>query len=363
MLPVLALAGCAPNSANHGPSAPAKVVARPFTPAPAPGRLTSEPGGPVFELIPPGGPGPIAVVDWTGRVLGTLAQRNTIEPASVSADGLRMLWNDGVVTDPTGAVVGSVPSGDPLHDIFAVAWATDDRTLCGISPGPDAHESSKGLIGEADIEVVDTVTGATHRAGPVGRLDAMQATVGVVVCRPDADLAVIAVDQTSTATAAVDVVRLSTGAMTAHDAVASSTFPVVSPDGTLLAEPAVDYSGTAILSIPSGAIVGRVDGGRVVAFSGDGSRVVVESYGGAAHPGQTRVIDWRSNTVLADGLHAPLDGAVAGEAVATRPGGGELLMLVYRGSTIPTAVLVDADGVVTSIDAPALELLPGMRTV
>jgi hypothetical protein len=245
---------------------------------------------------------------------------------------------------------------DFLHGVLQAAWSSDDRQLCGITPGRGAVVSGKGVIGVAELEVIDSTTGETRPAVPVGQLNAMQATVGVVACRPDDDFAVIRLERA--AQSELDFVRLSTGAVLARYPILAGEYPPVSPDGSLIAEPTSNNASSTIRTIVNGTIVGHVEG-QVIAFSGDDSRVVVEADGRPPHAGQTRIVDWRSGRVVADGTQPSLVGGVSGETIATRPGGSELCLLVYRGSSmVPDVVVVAADGRITTVGPAAVDILP-----
>jgi hypothetical protein len=178
----------------------------------------------------------------------------------------------------------------------------------------------------------------------------------IVACSYQNDRAVV-VEDVIMWTSEVRVVSLSTGALLYQHQypsgqVASSV--VASHDGRYLAEQTVSPADTLIRRTSDGAVVARLAGQAVSAFSWDGSRVITMPAIGAADSHELRLVDWQRGRILWR-LAEPVGIAPDLPYVSTlaRPGGTDVVVGIAADSTGGSPAeqlwLVHADGTVTQV--------------
>jgi hypothetical protein len=129
---------------------------------------------------------------------------------------------------------------------------------------------------------------------------------------------------------------------------------VASHDGRYLAEQTMSSGDTVIRRTSDGAVVARLAGQAVSAFSWDGSRVITMPGLGAADTHELRLVDWQRGRILWR-LAEPAGIAPGLAYVSTlaRPGGTDVVVGIAADSTGGSPVeqlwLVHADGTVTQV--------------
>jgi hypothetical protein len=287
-------------------------------PAPQAGTLAREDppaaGGAGTFLVPEDGT--LRRVDWRGRDEGAFAPPAGALALSASPDGALVAVGDGGagadVLDAGGGLVARLPA-------FG-AWS-----------GDGAHVTC--ALGANGVEVADLRDPAAPRVGAVP-FDGSGLTL--LGCSAVRDVLVAAREERDGtgryAVSEVDVVRLSTGAVLSRVDYRDGpppALPVVSHDGSLLAENDPDGRSSAIRDLVTGDVVGHVTG-SVVAFTGDDRLVLT------AAARRTALVDWRwRRTIWA--------GAGDVEALAARPGGDQVALSLTADGRQRTLV-VGGDG-------------------
>ena len=291
-------------------------------------------------------------LDWNGTLVGSLY---TSSPAFQAPDGTRLDLTGGFA-DQAGTMIGPA-----LNSKGGPGFADDSRHVCtmrgasgGDFTGPEPVPSwiFTGPIG-----------GSLHRVAQAGQVGG-QSGPRIVACSYQSDRAVV-VEDVIMWTSEVRVVSLSTGALLYQHQypdgqVASSL--VASHDGRYLAEQlmSTDVQGhqidgdTLIRRTSDGAVVGRLSGQSVNAFSWDGSRVITTPAMGSAAAHELRLVDWQRGQILWRQVEpAGIGPGFAHVYVLARPGGTDVVVGIAADSTGNSPVeqlwLVHADGAATQV--------------
>lgn len=328
--------------------------------------FTAEPGAPPKNLPliwygtsrPPSTPEDatrtyrMVALDWNGTLVGTLY---TTGPAGQAPDGTRLASGTGYL-DQAGTVVGTAPGtkGGP-------GFADDSRHVCGMGTATGSTPSGNG---EPAWLFTGQLGSVLHRVAQFGTYGG-QSGPEILACSYQNDRAVV-VEDVIAWTSEVRVIALSTGAVLFRHQypsgqVASSV--VASHDGRFLAEATMStdaqghqVSGETIIRRTSdGAVVGRLAGQAVRAFSWDGSRVITMPGLGSADTHEVRLVDWQQNGRILWRLAEPA-GVAPGYAYVSalpRPGGTDFMVGVAADGSGQSAVdqlwLVRADGAATAV--------------
>ena len=309
-----------------------------------------------YSTSPPYGPTPpagsLVAIDWNGDVVGMLHAAGGVNQ---SPDGSRLDVAGRGYVDQAGHPISAVQldKGGP-------GWSDDSRHVC-------VMRSASGGIPQGNAEpawlFAGPIEGPLHRVAQAGSVGG-QSGPRIVACSYQNDRAVV-VEDVIMWTSEVWVYRLSTGALLYHHqytsgAVASSV--MASRDGRYLAEQTTStdaqghqiYADTFIRRTPDGAVVARLSGQTVNAFSWDGSRVITTPALGSADSHEVRLVDWQRGQTLWRLAEPP--GIAPGFAYVfslARPGGTDLIVGVAGNSTGQSPVdqlwLVHADGAATSV--------------
>lgn len=290
-------------------------------------------------------------LDWNGTLVGTLY---TSSPASQAPDGTRLSVGSGYA-DQSGTILAP-----PLGRKGGPGFADDSRHVCEMRTATGSLPTGNG---EPAWLYAGAIGSPLHRIVQVGQYGG-QSAPGVAACSYQSDRAVI-VEEVIAWTSEVRVFALSTGALVYQHQypsgqVASSV--VASHDGRYLAEQlmSTDPQGhqlsteTLIRRTSDGAVVARLAGQAVRAFSWDGSRVITTPALGAADSHEVRLVDWQRARVLWRMTEpAGLAPGYAYVSVLSRPGGTDLVVGVAADSTGNSPVeqlwLVHADGSATQV--------------
>jgi hypothetical protein len=284
----------------------------------------------------------MVALDWNGNLVGTLYGASIVRQ---SADGSMLAGDGEIYLNRQGTVVGRGRGG------FAPTFADDGHTVCVLAPAtPSAESGSLYLFtGPAD--------GAMRRGGVAGQF-AARSSVGLLACSVLSDR-VILIDSGPAGISALRVMAISTGRLLyqrAYTMGSTRTSDIkTSHDGRLLAEltSTNDYQQqtsvetTVIRRTTDGAILARLPGRRVVAFSWDGRRVVTASGFGASGPSEVDLVEWQTGKIL--WRLAGLPDGNGGQAVfaLARPNGAEMIVAVGtvpQTSDVDQLWLVDGDG-------------------
>jgi hypothetical protein len=333
--------------------------------------FTSEPGAPPknipliwYATSSPNSGGPtdpnalyrLLALDWNGQLLGSLY---TTTPAYQAPDGTRLDLAGGFA-DQAGTIIGPALSikGGP-------GFADDSRHVCAMRTASGAEFGT--IADEASWLFTGPIAGPLHRVGQAGQIVGDQSGARVLACSYLNDRAVVVVDGAMSATN-VTVLALSNGARIYQhqytgNAVASSV--VASHDGRYLAEQtmSIDAQGqqvsadTLIRRTSDGAVVARLGGQTVVAFSWDGSRVITGPAFGSTNNHEVRLVDWQRGQVLWRISPAEPAGSNPGDYymfALPRPGGTDFMVAaaVRAGSGYPAVDalwLVHANGAATQV--------------
>ena len=294
----------------------------------------------------------MVALDWSGAVVGSLYLSG---PALQAPDGTRLDFGAGTI-DQAGRQVATSTStkGGP-------GFADDSRHMCAM------RNAAGGDFGGPEPEpgwiFAGPIGGPLHRIAQAGSVGG-QSGPRIVACSYQNDRAVV-VEDVIMWTSEVWVYRLSTGALLYHHqyssgAVASSV--MASRDGRYLAEQTTStdaqghqiYADTIIRRTSDGAVVARLSGQTVNAFSWDGSRVITMPALGSPESHEVRLVDWQRGQTLWRLAEPP--GIAPGFAYVFslgRPGGTDLIVGVAANSTGQSPVdqlwLVHADGAATSV--------------
>lgn len=296
----------------------------------------TEPGAPPAGVpliwfsatVPPAPGGPVDVqvsrlmaLDWSGTLRGTLYQAGVPRQ---SPDGSRLLFGDRYV-DQAGTLVSPVAGGTK----GGPSVADDNRHLCQLLNA--AGGSSFSGDGEAAWLFTGAIGSSPRRVAQFGSVGG-QSGPEVLACSAVAGRAIVE-EQAVMGVNEVRSISLATGA-TLYDRVYSNqktASVVASHDGRYTAEQTMHLDGqgnvfdaTIIRSLPSGAAVASLDHWSVVAFSWDGSRVVVVPAVGFPGVGsavrEVRVIEWRTGRVL---WRTTFASTIPYPPVLAREGGGD----------------------------------------
>jgi hypothetical protein len=290
---------------------------------------------PVYRLL---------ALDWNGTLVGSLYNTSG---ALQAPDGTRLFIGSGYA-DQAGTLLGPALGlkGGPG------SFADDSRHVCAMR---NATGGDFGGDGEPSWLFTGPIGGSLHRVAQVGQVGG-QSGPRVAACSYQNDRAVV-VEDVIMWTSEVRVVSLSTGALLYQHQypsgqVASSV--VASHDGRYLAEQTMSSGDTVIRRTSDGAVVARLAGQAVSAFSWDGSRVITMPAMGAADSHELRLVDWQRGRILWR-LAEPAGIAPGLAYVSTlaRPGGTDVVVGIAADSTGGSPVeqlwLVHADGTVTQV--------------
>jgi WD40 repeat protein len=276
----------------------------------------------------------IRAISWEGNQVGSMTFNKGVSLQDQSPDGSRLM-----VSDPTGLAVFT-SDGRVLDFLTAYRgiWADDSRHLCAASTLDGGPGVVWGLVQPAWIFLA-LPGGASTPAAQVGKFSP-HGGISPVACSPASDRLVVATSFI-TQVVSVAVYRLSDGQRLRQWQPGSLTSGargltqnvVASHDGRWLAENA--YLGSQIREVSSGTILATVQFGHVLAFSWDGSRILV-----GTSNGRISVRDWRQAHDLWT--------ACGFEPVAVRPAAADF-MVGLHGPGPHELRIVDADGSVTLV--------------
>lgn len=322
------------------------------TPSPAPtktaspaavvgGALQAPESTPVLAFLDATTPNQVDAITWDGVGPGRLTLTSPVGAAifAQSPDGARFR-SDANVFNRAGQPQGSVGTATKLSAI----WADDSRHVCqmvganGQSTGPTTFQLVQPGNPPRDVASLGQVLGQTAPS--------------VLACSVLSDRAVVAQGGLMGSSTEVWVLRLSTGAVLYH-----SSFPtgsagvalVASRDGQYLAETAsaccaTGPPSTTIHRAADGALVGRLDGRRVVGFSWDSELAITTDDAGGSTP---RLVRWGSGQVV---WSAPTGTRLRG--FASEPGGRRVAIAAGSGSGTASRAsniwVVSPDGRATS---------------
>ena len=296
----------------------------------------------------------LVALDWNGTLVGTLYATT---PASQAPDGTRLFLGTGYADQagtPLAAATGT--KGGP-------GFSDDSRHVCAMRTASGA-EFGGNVNDQASWLFAGPIGASLHRIGQAGQIVGDQSGARILACSYLSDRAVVVVDGSMSATN-VTVMALSTGArLYQHQytsgAVASSV--VASHDGRYLAEQTMStdaqghqvYPDTLIRRTSDGAVVARLPGQAVRAFSWDGSRVITMPGLGAADTHELRLVDWQRGQILWRQAEPP--GVMPGYAFVyalARPGGTDMMVGIAADpngqSGIEQLWLVHANGAATQV--------------
>jgi len=218
-------------------------------------------------------------VDWSGRRVGHLSVVAGSDPVSVdqSPDGQMLVVGSDVFT-AQGSWLGR---NDAYSSPFV--WADDGRSICYNATPPAQSGPASSLV------VYSPDRGA--------RIVTQLQEAGVIACSISQDRAIVVTDfGINGNTSSVSVYRLSTGARIARhdycttDCSAANTPRVyqASRDAATVIE---ESGGLTLRNLVTGTVTPLHSNGRVVNFSWDGTRVVVETRSGTLQSGFNLDID------------------------------------------------------------------------
>jgi hypothetical protein len=251
----------------------------------------------------------IRAISWEGKQVGSMTFNKGISLVNQAPDGSRLM-----VSDPTGLTVFT-SDGRVLDFLTAYQgmWADDSNHLCTVS--------THGIFGQI-IRFLQPAWinlalpgGADEAAAEVGRFSP-HSSILPVACSPASNRLVVATTFTIQVVS-VAVYRLSDGQRLRRWQPGSLTSEgltqnvVGSHDGRWLAENA--QIGSQIRELSTGTIVATLPRSQVVAFSWDGSRILVGGGGG-----RISLRDWRQGRELWK--------ACGFEPVAVRPAAADFMV-------------------------------------
>ena len=245
-------------------------------------------------LIYQTGPHTLAGISLAGGHVRSISVANA-NGVVTSLDGDRLLvWPR--VIDSRGRVVGKVDLGASVER--DASWSVDGSDLCILSTapsqGPDAGSLTLWLWTPGHLA---RALGHVGRTGSIPSISACAPNAGRIVlvnvmrARAPNGAAVLSADS-------VDVFDISSHQVTkSFHVTAQATVNGIgvasSRDGRDLALP--DSSGTKILDVTTGQVVGTVSGVRVIAFSADANSSLIAAADVSNHP---EVVRWRSDQVV-----------------------------------------------------------------
>jgi hypothetical protein len=290
----------------------------------------------------------IRAISWEGNQVGSMTFNKGVSLFDQAPDGSRLM-----VSDPTGLAVFT-SDGRVLDflTLYRGIWADDSKHLCAVSTldgGPGIvwqQVSPSQRIGfpQSAWTFLALPGGASAPAAQVGTFSP-HGGILPVACSPASNRLVIATSFV-TQVVSVAVYRLSDGqrlrqwqpGSVTGGAVAITENVVASHDGRWLAENA--QIGSQIREVSTGTILATLPRGQVVAFSWDGSRILVVGFNG-----RISLRDWRQGRDLWK--------ACGFEPVAVRPAAADF-MVGLHGRGPQELRIVDADGSVTPIAGDTL---------
>jgi len=225
-------------------------------------------------------------ISWEGNLVGSITFNKGVSLFNQAPDGSRFM-----VSDPTGLTVFT-SDGRVLDflTLYKGMWADDSKHLCAVSTldgGPGIvwqQVSSSERIGfpQSAWTLLALPGGASAPAARVGTFSPHRGIVPVA-CSPASNRLVVATSFV-TQVVSVAVYRLTDGQRLRKWQPGSLTSEgltqnvVASHDGRWLAENA--HIGSQIREVSTGTILATLPRGQVVAFSWDGSRILVGGFGG-----------------------------------------------------------------------------------
>ena len=285
----------------------------------------------------------IRAISWEGKQVGAMTFNKGVSLFDQAPDGSRL-----IVSDPTGLTVFT-SEGRVLDFLTAdpAMWADDSNHLCSVSKRDGGF--GVGFLQPAWIFLA-LPGGASAPAAEVG-IFSPHSNILPVACSPASNRLVVATTFT-VQVVSVAVYRLSDGQRLRQWQPGSLTSEgltqnvVASHDGRWLAENA--QIGSQIREVSTGTILATLPRSQVVAFSWDGSRILV---GGG---GSISLRDWRQGRELWK--------ACSFEPVAVRPAAAEFMVSFHDGRHWEFRV-VHAGGSVTlvvgdNLPANAYEVTP-----
>ncbi len=288
----------------------------------------------------------IRAISWEGNQVGSMTFNKGVSLFNQAPDGSRLM-----VSDPTGLTVFT-SDGRVLDflTLYKGIWADDSKHLCAVSTldgGPGIvwqRVSSSERIGfpQSAWTFLALPGGASTPAAQVGTFGP-HGGILPVACSPGSNRLVVATSFV-TQVVSVAVYRLTDGQRLRQWQPGSLTSEgltqnvVASHDGRWLAENA--HIGSQIREVSTGTILATLPRGQVVAFSWDGSRILVGGFGG-----RISLRDWRQGRDLWT--------ACEFEPVAVRPAAADF-MVGLHGRGPQELRIVDGDGSVTPIAGDTL---------
>ena len=278
------------NNVTTHPS-PTPIATPTATPAPTPmSRLLQVPSStPVILFRDPVDNQQLDGTTWDGSARGRVGTNPDIAMGFVQNPAGTLYGWTGYIRDRTGALVAS-PSVNTKG--FSGTWADGGQHYCSMV----SKSALPPAGGEPATLQVTAVGQAPRNVVQVAHMYD-QASAGVAACSIEKDRAVVVQGTSIGMAVQVWVVQLSTGRILWTR---SNTGDIrTSVDGQFIAEisynPPGGGSATTTIYNSNGAVLGRL-GGRVEAFSWDGSLAVQ-----VADSGAVSVVRWRDGTVLWSG--------------------------------------------------------------
>jgi hypothetical protein len=237
--------------------------------------------------------------NYQGQLVGTLTVDQAAEANGVlpSPDGSKLLVGGRLAFDVYGHLLSDLYTAADASALVQPIWADDSEHLCGITYKDDA-----GVVTGALLEF--SASGGYRTVADLGPFAGSDSAWLALACSPSSDRAIVW--QSNDSQAEYLVIRLSTGQVVAvYPGSTSDQGPgAASHGGSLLAIDGAE--GITILDTVTGKELGSVvrwgetDGyqliGDALAFSWDGSRLLVES--DIAQGGPRWIVAWADDTDL-----------------------------------------------------------------
>ena len=274
----------------------------------------------------------IRAISWEGKQVGTMTFNKGVSLFDQAPDGSRLM-----VSDRAGLTVFT-SDGRVLDFLTAYRgmWADDSHHICAVSTPDGGLGGGIGFLQPAWIFLA-LPGGANAPAAEVGMFSP-HSNILPVACSPASNRLVVATTFT-VQVVSVAVYRLSDGQRLRQWQPGSLTSEgltqnvVASHDGRWLAENA--QIGSQIREVSTGTILATFPHGHVLAFSWDGSRILMEGFSAGIS-----LRDWREGRDLWK--------ACRFEPVAVRPAAAGF-MVGLHGRGPQELRIVEADGSVTPI--------------
>ena len=285
---------------------PGKPIAPPYTPPPT-AQVTSTvtAPGPLIVTYDPSQQmtltSPVRYVarNYQGQLVGTLTVDQAAEANGVlpSPDGSKLLVGSRLVFDVYGHQLSDLYTAADASALVQPIWADNSEHLCGITYNNDAEVVTGALL-------EFSASGGYRTVADLGPLAGSDSAWLALACSPSSDRAIVW--QSNDSQSEYLVIRLSTGQVVAtYPGSTSDQGPgAASHDGSLVAIDGTD--GITILDTVTGQELGSVvrwgesEGyqliGEALAFSWDGSRLLVES--DIAQGGPRWIVAWADDTDL-----------------------------------------------------------------